>query len=148
MKLWEIVGKKDSELEGKVFGHFSDKQLAKHGMKKLPKEIAGECFIRESNLSLNTLEIDGKTVDVVDDFKPKVHKKRNEITGYVKRYLFDIEEDDGSLESFFVGIAKEISGGPAEDADILEWDLIGITDRSEMLIRAIVDYEAVQGRKE
>ena len=64
MRLYGIVGKRNSELEGMIFGHFTTRKLAEIGFQHLPKEFQEETAIVLSNLAFNTVEVDGKIIDL------------------------------------------------------------------------------------
>ena len=60
--LWEIVGRENSEFEGIVFGHFTSEELANKGLSKMSEELHDEVEVRQSNLGLNTIEVDGEII--------------------------------------------------------------------------------------
>lgn len=64
MKLYEITGCRDSKFNGMVFGHFTSKELAEKAYDLMSPEIAEETVVVQSNLDVNTIEVNGKIIDV------------------------------------------------------------------------------------
>lgn len=63
-ELYLIQGREDSELSGMVFGTFTSEELADKGYSFLPEEIREEMEIIKSSLPLNSVDVDGKHIQV------------------------------------------------------------------------------------
>lgn len=66
MKLFEIVGKVDTDLEGFVFGQFTSRKLAEKALTIMPAELE-DVEIRENPVPVNSLEIDGKIIEITEE---------------------------------------------------------------------------------
>lgn len=75
MGMFEVVGTKNSELEGVVFAQCTNKELANKAMEILLKtwevdpEDNGEIEVRESNLRVNTIVLDDQEIDLVAELE-------------------------------------------------------------------------------
>lgn len=143
MRLYEIVGRKDSELENEIFGHFTTKDLAKTGYENLPEEFQEETEIRQSNLPMNAIEIDNQIVSSTPVKTPKEviasRDKNNYVTGYIRLHVSDIIDND--LEGFIDVISEKLIG-----SDILmdvNYDIIAMEDANSFIVRVSGDVSAV-----
>ena len=110
MKIFEIAGKTDSELSGMVFGHFTSRELAEKGYQLLPEEIREETEILPSNLELNSIEVDGKIIDVSSSKKSDINWKKisDEYPETEGEYLVKIENFNDNVRYKVVKFKKEL----------------------------------------
>ncbi len=98
MKLYEIVGDIDSELEGSVFGHFTSEELAKKALATMAEELREECHVRKSNIEVNTIVVDDEVIRFTEEKDPETTIANAEENGFVKGYVTlhvsDIIEND------------------------------------------------------
>jgi len=134
MKLYEIVGSKDSEFDGMTFGQFTSEELAEAGYETLPEEFREETEIKASGLKVNTVEVDGKVISFPAYREPEdVIASRDEdnyVEGYVQLHISDMIDNDYEA---FLDILAEALVGSSLLMDV-NYDVVGMADEPNTLI--------------
>ena len=139
MELYEIAGNRNSELNEMIFGHFTDKELAEKAHAVMGKEIAGETCIRKSDLALNTVEIDGKVIDLTTAKSPEeiiaARDGDNFVEGYVRVHISTLIDND--FEGFLDIISEELVGN-----DLLmdiNYDVVALAEDNTLVLKVSGD---------
>lgn len=142
MKLYEIIGRENSEFTDAVFGQFTTKELAEKGYKKLPEEFQDETIIRQSNLDLNTINVDDKVIDLTETNPEDIIAARDEnnyVTGYVQLHIEDIIHND--YESLLDLLSERLTNSILL-MDI-NYDVVAIKDVNEIIFKVSGDVSAI-----
>ena len=134
MKLYEIAGREDSELNGMVFGHFTTEDLAEKGHKALYEAFQDETEIICSNLPVNAIGKDDRIIDLTASKSAKeVIASRNEdnyVEGYVQIHISDMIDND--LETFLDLLSLNLVGN--ELLMDINYDVVGLADEPNTLV--------------
>ena len=119
-QLYLIAGKTDSELEGTEFGFFTSRELAQKGYEALPEEFREETEVVRSNLDLNTIKVDGKTIVFAKSTEKRfqlISVTRSELEIVESFYDTHEEAHKAMIEDILISTPYESLEEIIEDAD-------------------------------
>lgn len=134
MKLWEIIGKEDSEWKDMVFGHFTSADLAEKGRKGLHEAFQDETEIICSHLPINAIGKDDRIIDLTASKSAKEviasRDENNYVEGYVRMHISDMIDND--LETFLDLLSLKLVGN--ELLMDINYNVVGLADEQDTLI--------------
>ena len=117
-----------------IFGHFTTRKLAEIGFQHLPKEFQEETAIVLSNLAVNTVEVDGKIIDLTANRSCKEiiasRDKNNYVEGYVQLHISDMIDRD--YEAFLHLISEELVG--TNLLKDVNYSIVGLKDNNKLVL--------------